>query len=260
MISVLVDVAPDGGHEARLQAALALVKVHGGHLTCVQIVGATPAPAGSSASVSEVDRLVEDEQEAGEFRESVEAGLDGEGVDWTWLRSYGDPATIMVERSRLADLIVMSAGDSFSPIVNVTRNGRAPVLGIRRRDPDFVPERPALVAWNGSVAAANAVRGAMPMFEAMQPVHILSIDEDDGELPASLVRDYLVAHRVRSEVHSRSSHGERVADAILGFAEEAGAGIIVAGAFGRNRLREMMLGSATRELLDKSSRPLLLAH
>jgi nucleotide-binding universal stress UspA family protein len=260
VISVLLNVSPDGGHEARLQAAIALVKAHGGHITCVQTVSAVPATADPSASTTEAEGLVNLEERAREFQKSVEAGLDGQGVDWTWLRFYGDPATILVERSRLADVIVMSAGDSFPPIASVALHTRTPVLAVRQDDPNFVPERPALVAWNGSVPAANAVHGAMPMFEAMQPVHVLAIDEDGRELPASLVQEYLVEHHVESEVHWRTSHGGTVTSAILKFAEEIGPGMIVAGAFGHNRVREMLLGSATRELLEKSSRPLLLSH
>ena len=260
MISVLLHTAPDGGHESRLQAALALVKVHGGHITCVQTVSAVPVATDPSASTTETEGLLEVEQVAREFQKTVETALEGEGVDWTWLRFYGDPATVRVERSRFADVIVMSADDSFPPIASVALHTRTPVLAVRQQDPHFVPEGPALVAWNGSVPAANAVHGAMPMFEAMQPVHVLSIDEDGRELPASLVQEYLVEHRVDSEVHWRGSDGEPVADAILKFADEVGTGMIVAGAFGHNRLREMLLGSATRDLLEKSSRPLLLSH
>ena len=260
MISVLLNVAPDDGNESRIQAAIALVKAHGGHITCVQTVSVLPSPADPSASTTESEGLLELEEAAREFQKTVEAGLDGQGADWSWLRFYGDPATILIERSRFADVIVMSAEDSFPPIESVALHTRTPVLAVRQGDPHFVPERPALVAWNGSVPAANAVHGAMPMFHAMQPVHVLSIDEDARELPASLVEEYLVEHHLESEVHWRASDGEPVADAILKFADEVETGMIVAGAFGHNRLREMLLGSATRELLQKSSRPLLLSH
>ena len=77
---------------------------------------------------------------------------------------------------------------------------------------------------------------------------------------ASLVQEYLAEHDIESDVHWRSLDDEPVADAIVEYAEEIGAGMIVAGAFGHNRVREMLLGSATRELLEKSSRPLLLSH
>jgi nucleotide-binding universal stress UspA family protein len=260
MISVLLNIAPDGGHESRLQAALALVKAHGGHITCIQTIGALPAPADPSTATTEAEALVELEQVAHEFQQTVEKALNEQGVDWTWLRFYGDPATALVERSRFADVVVMSADGSSPSIASLALHTRTPVLAVRQQDPHFVPERPALVAWNGSVPAANAVHGAMPMFGAMQPVHVLSIDEDAHDLPASLVQEYLVEHQLESDVHWRSSDGEPVSDTILKFAEEMGTGIIVAGAFGHNRLREMLLGSATRELLEKSSLPLLLSH
>jgi nucleotide-binding universal stress UspA family protein len=260
MISVLVNVGPDDGHESRLQAALALVKAHGGRITCLQTVNAMPTPTDPSGSTTEAEGLLEVEQIAHEFKETVEAGLEGQGADWTWLRYFGDPATMLIERSRFADVVVMSADDPLLPIASVALHTRTPVLAVRRQDPNFVAERPALVAWNGSVPAANALHGAMPMFDAMQPVHVLSVDDDAHEHPASLVQEYLVEHHVESELHWRASDGEPVSDTILKFADECGSGIIVAGAFGHNRLREMLLGSATREMLEKSSRPLLLSH
>ncbi len=260
MISVLLNVAPDGGQESRLQAALALVKAHGGHITCVHTVDVLPMAPDPTTATTETEALVDVEEVANEFQKTVEAGLDGAGVDWTWLRFYGDPATILIERSRFADVIVMTADGSFPPISSVALHARKPVLAVRQRSPNFIPERPALIAWNGSIPAANAVYGAMPMFEAMQPVHVLAVDDDSRQYPASLVQEYLVEHQIESEVHWRPSDGEPVVDAILECAEEMGIGMIVAGAFGHNLLREMLLGSVTRQLMEKSSRPLFLSH
>ena len=62
------------------------------------------------------------------------------------------------------------------------------------------------------------------------------------------------------EGHSGHSGGKPVANAIIVFAELGGSGLIVAGAFGHNRIREMLLGSVTRSLLKSSPLPLLLAH
>ena len=51
-----------------------------------------------------------------------------------------------------------------------------------------------------------------------------------------------------------------LAKAITPFARQLGAGAVVAGAYGHNRIREMLLGSVTRELLRTSTIPLVLAH
>jgi nucleotide-binding universal stress UspA family protein len=260
MISVLLNVAPDGGQESRLQAALALVKAYGGHITCIQAMGVLPVTPDLTSASTEADGIIDVEEVGREFQKTVEAGLNDQDVRWTWLRFYGDPATMLVERSRLADVIVMTADDSFPPVASVVVHTRTPVLAVREKDPNFVPDRPALVAWNGSVPAANALHGAMPMFETMHPVHVLSIDKEGPELPASLVEEYLVEHEIESKVQGRDSDGKSVTAEILKCAEEIGAGMIVSGAFGHNRLREMLLGSVTRELLKKSSYPLLLSH
>ena len=260
MISVLLNVAQDGGHEARLQAALALVKAQGGHITCVQIVTDVPAPPGPTAATAEPEGLVEMEEVARQFQYAVESALEGAGVDWTWLRFYGDPATILIERSRFADIIVMSTEDSFPPISSVALHTRTPILAVLRRDPNFIVERTALIAWNGSAPAAHAVHGAMPLFETMQPVHVLPVDHDSEAFPASLVQQYLLEHDISSEIDRRSSEGASVADTILAHAEALETGLIVAGAFGHNRLRELLLGSVTRELIEKRTRPLLWSH
>jgi nucleotide-binding universal stress UspA family protein len=260
VISVLLNVAPDGGHEARLQAALALVKAHGGHLTCAQVVSDVPVAPDPIAAATEVEALAEMEDVARQFQRTVEPALEASGAGWTWLRLYGDPATILIERSRFADVIVMSTEDSFPPISSVALHTRTPILAVLRGDPNFMPVRTALVAWNGSASAAHAVRGAMPLLESMRPVLIVPVDGDSEEFPASLVQQYLHEHQIPSTVYLRSSNGASVAEAILDYAETMHSGLIVAGAFGHNRLREMLLGSVTRELLEKSSRPLLLSH
>lgn len=260
MISVLLNVAQDGGHEARLQAALALVKTQGGHITCVQTVSVVPYAPDPTAAAAEVEALVELEDVARQFQQTVEAALEESGADWTWLRFYGDPATILIERSRFADVIVMSTEDSFPPISSVALHTRTPILAVMRHDPNFIAQRSALIAWNGSAPAAHAVHGAMPLFESMQPVHVLPVDHDSEQFPASLVQQYLLEHDIPSEVHWRPSDGNTVAEAILEHAEEMGAGLIVAGAFGHSRLRELLLGGVTVELLEKTTRPLLLSH
>ena len=60
----------------------------------------------------------------------------------------------------------------------------------------------------------------------------------------------------------RSAHsdGKTVGQTFLDFARQLGAGTLVAGAFGHNRIREMLLGSVTRSMLRDSQLPLLLAH
>jgi hypothetical protein len=81
------------------------------------------------------------EELAHEFRKTVDAGPNGANVDWAWLRFYGSPATILIERPRFADLIVMSADDSVPPISCVAVHACTPVLAVRQRKRNFISWR-----------------------------------------------------------------------------------------------------------------------
>jgi len=262
MISVLLNIFPDEGNESRVQAAIALVKSQGGHITCVQAVSTGSIPVADPASAAtEAETLLELERVAREFQDTVEAMLAKADVGWSWLRFFGDPGAIVVERARLADVVILSSQDSVPSVSSVALHSRTPVLAVPVSNPNFIPDRSALIAWNGSEPAADAVHGAMPMLDFMEPVQILSVDHDSEEFPASLVQQYLHHHQIRSDVHWRNAEDRKsIADTIINVSEELGCGLIVGGAFSHSRLREMVLGGVTRELLERSPVPLLLAH
>ena len=200
------------------------------------------------------------ERAARAFREEVEGELDAAAVEWTWIQVYGDPATIIVSHARLADVVILSTQGSYPTVGSVALHARAPVLATPGTDRGFDPRSPAVIAWNGSEPSANALRASLPLIGDADMVHILVVDDDIETFPATRARDYLLHHDIVSEIHWRQSDGETVAEAILSFARQLEAGMVVAGAFGHNRLREMLLGSITRALLKDSPLPLLLAH
>ncbi len=56
-------------------------------------------------------------------------------------------------------------------------------------------------------------------------------------------------------------HSEReVGDIILGEADRLGVGLIIMGAFGRSTLSELIFGSVTQKVVEKTQRPLFLMH
>lgn len=260
MKSLLLNINPDPGHEARLATAIALAKGRGGNITCIQVIP-LPIVAADATDIVAVPALMETmERNAREFQEEVEVRLAQADVEWSWLRLFGDAATMIVSQSRLADVILLSAEGSYPPVSAVAANARPPVLAVPQKDPGLRIGAPALLAWNGSQAAANAMRAALPLLRMMEPVQILSVGGDGEEFPAARAVDYLACHGLRSEVYWRNSEGRTVAEAILALAQQLETGLIVAGAFGHNRIREMLLGSVTCALLKSSPLPLLLAR
>ena len=260
MRSILLNIIPDLGHETRLATAIALAKSCGAHVTCLQTL-IQPLAIGAPDSVAVLPEMMRTiEWSASAFKEEIEARLKTEGIAWDWIESYGDSATIIVRHARLADVVILSTEGSYPTVGSVALHARAPVLATPEMDRGFGLRPPAMIAWNGSEPCANALRASLPLIRDADMVHILVVDDESETFPAARARDYLLHHEIVSEVHWRQSDGGTVAGTILTFAEQLEAGLVVAGAFGHNRFREMLLGSITRALLKDSQLPLLLAH
>jgi nucleotide-binding universal stress UspA family protein len=98
---------------------------------------------------------------------------------------------------------------------------------------------------------ADGVRLVLVNPERLSDVH--------GEQPGADMALYLARHGVKVDVVLEGTH-RTAGEALMAFARTAGAGLIVAGAYGHSRYREWVLGGVTRELLERSPVPLLLAH
>jgi nucleotide-binding universal stress UspA family protein len=258
MRSLLLNISPDPGHDSRLAAAISLTKSRGGHIICLQSLAPPLSVGDPSAAVPDVLAAVE--KSAADFQEDVEVRLEEAGVEWTWIREFGDAAELAVSHSRVSDAVILSTSESYPSVGAVALHTRTPVLAVPDRSQGYEVEAPIVIAWNGSHPAANAMRWGLDLIRAAAAVHILNVDRDDEEFPAARAFEYLHHHAIRSEIHWRHSDGKPLAQAITAFAQHMGAGAVFAGAYGHNRMREMLLGSVTRELLHTSTIPLVLAH
>ena len=270
MKSVLLHANQDAGLESRLQAALDLVRLFDGHLTCLHT---TPYEAfitgdpfgGVYALPVVVDQLkrLEDEQRA-----RIDGKLANEGVAWDWLQIDGPSLQAILDRSRLADLVVLSLaarGDdddepALSLAAGIAIHGRAPVLAVPQATMGLDAQGPAMVAWNGSAEAAHALRFALPMLRRASEVHVVTVTEECIQFPAVDGCRYLALHGVRSELREWPRSGRPVAEAMLKAAASLDARYIVMGAYGHSRLREAVLGGVTRQMMRESHVPLLLGH
>ena len=260
MRSILLNIIPDLGHETRLATAIALAKSCGAHVTCLQTL-IQPLAIGAPDSVAVLPEMMRTiEWSASAFKEEIEARLKTEGIAWDWIESYGDPATIIVRHARLADVVILSTKDSYPSVGSVALHARIPVLAAPVAGGGLRVGSPVLIAWNGSHPSANALRASLPLLREAEGVHILAVDRDSEQFPAARALAYLAHHDVAAEVHWQHGEGKSVAETILAFALQVDAGTLVAGAFGHNRFREMLLGSVTRALLKESPIPLLLTH
>lgn len=203
-----------------------------------------------------------------QFREMVKARPGA--VEW---RSAVDfPGRFIAQEVRCADMIVTGGqspafSDAFalaSPKDLVMQAGR-PMLVV----PDAVSWldlRSVLVAWKDTPEARRAVADSIPLLRQAKGVTVTEIlEQPDGRGAAqSRLRDvvgWLARHDIiASERVGEPKRAGGAAAALDEIAGDVGAGLIVAGAYGHARFRELILGGMTQHLLTQSARCVLLSH
>jgi nucleotide-binding universal stress UspA family protein len=266
MKSILLHIREDAGQQARLQAALDIARLFGGHISCLQAMPfAAYAGEPFSGAMLTYEAYAE---EMKAVRDRLQPQLEREDVPWDWIDSRGEGSIALLMNGMLADLIVLSPGggafdpDATQPLVGeIAVKARAPVLVVPDSQRGVDGTAPIVIAWNGSAEAANAVRDCRDLIGRSRAAHIVCVDEDaDTHLPARDAATYLSRHGIGVEVHARPRGNATVATTIAGVAAEVGAGIVVMGAYGHSRLFEFVLGGVTRTMLRDSDLPLLLSH
>jgi nucleotide-binding universal stress UspA family protein len=264
----------DGGaaFESRFQVALDLARSQSGHITFLQ---ATPLSGfivmdpmgGSYVPASMLAQLRDDEDR---LHNMVEARMKIEGMPWDWTAYDGDVTQAVISASRLADVIVLSLENTernvrphpLLAIADVAVETRCPVLAVPTDAKALYTAGKVLVAWDGSHESANAVKLALPLLLQAASVHLVTIVEPKkaGGFPSTEASEYLCRHGVSSELIERERGTLSIEEVIENVAAEIGADLLVMGAFGHSRLREVLLGGVTRYFLKDSKVPLLLAH
>jgi nucleotide-binding universal stress UspA family protein len=184
-----------------------------------------------------------------------------------WREETGSPGDILPEEARLADLVVLAqdetADDLGAPSIEAVLfgSGRALLLA-PKSEPTSVGTTVA-IAWDGGRAASRAVAAAMPLLGHAGRVVILSGDRpalgrasDPGRLAESLA-----GHGISAASHNVTAGGEPMSKVLMHSAVELGCDMLVMGAYGHSRFREMVLGGVTRGVLDAPvDLPVLMAH
>ncbi len=120
-----------------------------------------------------------------------------------------------------------------------------------------------MVCWDGSRAAARAVADAMPFLKKAKQVEVVIVADKPGkkdEIPGVDLGQHLARHGLKVDVKRITSPEIDVPSTILSYAADSSADMIVMGGYGHSRLREFILGGATRGLLEAMTVPVLMSH
>lgn len=275
--TILLHLDDGPGVDRRTDAAIQLAAAHDAHL--VALYAPTPlylqwSPEGGMRQEIEARRKAEDEAMAKAALERFEDAAAKAGLARREARpARGEPRDLLGLHGRYADLIVMGQADpkgsnareSASIVEDVILSCGRPVLVVPYIGLLQPVGRRILVAWDASREAARAVSDALPMLERAASVLVVTVDAKPsetghGQLPGADLALYLARHGIKVEAAHVGSSGIGVGDVLLNQASDRDADMIVMGCYGHARLRELVLGGATRTMLRTTPVPVLMAH
>lgn len=281
-LSLIVPVTGDEAHRPALRQAIALAGEIGGHLRAVHVrmdplhiipvigEGLTAQAVQEIQSTAERESLERAEAARRQLEKDAEdAGLEKESdagkAGYSWYEEVGIFSERMARLARVADLAVMSpkrgedsqVGEDL--FLQVLYTSGRPIL--------MVPNGKAkhfgriLVAWNGSAESARAVAASLPLLERAEAVQVYTAGEIANDRPSlEELKPYLAIHGIKAEAREEEAKGGPDGQQIMDAAKAFGADMIVIGAYSHSRWREMVLGGATRRLINKSELPVFMSH
>ena len=258
-----------------LELACRIASTFDSHLIGLFVRPSTYIPSAVRAEGAE--KLLRELQEkvAGELTQEARARFDSvvkpAGMQRTeWRVADGRRAEAVALHARYSDLVLINQTDPDS--VDATHFADGVLLAVARPVllVPYVGEssrfaRNVLICWNASREASRAVTDALPLLKAAEKVTILTVDGEasragHGESPGSDVALYLARHGINAVTAQTVSAEVDIGSVILSRAFDLRADLIVMGAYGTSRMREIVMGGATRTVLQSMTVPVLMSH
>ena len=199
-------------------------------------------------------------------RSIQEGNITGSGLRAGWTEMVGSGPEGIGEYARLFDLSVISrvigdpGVDWKTTAEAVLFDSGRPLLIVSNEIPAQIGSR-IVVAWNASTETSRTLTAGAALLQTSQEVLVLTVK---GATVAGPEGDRLAQHlktsgiNVESRVVERGSRG--VGEAILEEAQQFQADLIIKGAYTQSRLRQLIFGGATSDLINQASQPMLMSH
>lgn len=275
---IAVHLGADNGCKRRIEVAIKLATEHQAELVGVYPFDVTPQEVYSGTALpSEVTKMIREriqsdrEQIKQEFLEATKAA----GIAAHWRMPKGPIDEVLALHARYSRLLVMSkAEDRQSTASPITTNLPETVIMAAGRPVMMVPavgtlttigER-VLFCWDKKREAARAFADAAPLLRAAKELVVLAIDEDTELLREQDIQENDFSALCTAlgyptpKVLLRSSKGVGVGNVILNTATDYGSDLIVMGAYGHSRMRQWIMGGASKTLLNSMTVPVMLSH
>jgi nucleotide-binding universal stress UspA family protein len=274
--TILVHLDRGARRSERLELAFTLADRYDAHLVGLFALSAARIPSYVRAEPSDTLIAIQNRQRAEDAREAEAAFRSAmarhHGVKAEWRASNADAVGAALLNARYSDLVILgqrerdAEDDGLAPefVDEIVLSCGRPVLLIpyAGRFPDA--GKRVLVAWNASAEASRAIADALPLLARAESVNVIVFETgkagDHGEEPGADAALYLARHGVKATVSRYGSPDIDVGSQILSRAADMSADLIVMGAYGHSRTRELVLGGATRTILKAMTVPVLFSH
>ena len=274
--TILVHCDSSSALPRRLRIAVELAERFEAHLVGLHVQAPLNLPA-FAGGVVPLDSLHAAYEESSTSERDSAAAAFGNAVrgarhssEWRVARAY--PEDELVVQSRYADLLVLGQTDPSAvtptpadlPEAVAISSGRA-TLVVPHVGAPTGSAKTVMLCWNASRESARAATEALPFLTSADKVVVLAIDPrtrtgEHGAEPGADAALWLARHGVEVVVQRDSAAGSDVGQVILSRAADHGADLIVMGLYGHSRLREVILGGASRTVLSSMTVPVLMAH
>lgn len=181
-----------------------------------------------------------------------------------WTLESGAHDRLIGQAGRLADMTVLpslkvesSVGATLAFEASLLDSGKPVLLAA---ESDLVLDGVVIVAWNGSPEAGRALTAALPLLSAAREVRIVSVEETGRRSDPDAARRYLAWHRIAATTRMIAGKGTTAAAAIAAECESHRANVLVMGGYTHSRIRELIFGGVTAQMIRDGSRAVLLAH
>ncbi|MFT5658284.1 MAG: nucleotide-binding universal stress UspA family protein [Gammaproteobacteria bacterium] len=265
---VLVYLDNDTACETRVLSAANLCVQFDAHLAGLYLMRKTAIPTypGAPMSVGVYDILDEYSLEQSQSAQLVfSEQTNAAGISAEYREIEGDVTQMLNVHSRYTDLAVIPLQQEKDSNLNTyylptsfLLGSACPVLALPDIKPITRAPQSVLVAWDGSREAARALKAALPLLHYAEKVDVVSIASNDAE--AMDITHHISRHGIEAETHLIKGSASDAGQLLLEQTLLLGSQLLVMGAYGHSRLREQILGGATKYVMQHAQLPVLFSH
>ncbi len=263
---------------ALMQAANQIAKTHDAHIIGLYVTAPPDVYMPGTMPIS-ADLIKQCEQHAIETAAAIkhvfDRSLESEGTLGEWrevLSSLLPVSETLYTLANACDIVVLGQNNE-KEVSNDIKNLAEKVVLAVGRPTLMVPtsgkfgdlQNTVFVAWDGSRESSRAAYDALPLLKQASEVTLLTINSQPSERrsmfsPSAVLVNSLARHDVNVTLLQTHAGRADVSGEILYSIKDKAANLLVMGAYGTSRIRELLFGGVTKEVLDQVDIPVLLSH